>query len=136
MTKSYYRSEYSDKQWKALIDKATELGCQITYSKYGNNRQHRPGELNNSSDRERRTECAAQENTRRDTGEHRPQSVQPKRRQRIRLLSDYLQATLRQMTIGKNANAVGWVTVAMCIFGLAPRELTSQDCRKTRETNC
>lgn len=36
MTKDYYRSEYSDKQWKALIDKATELGCQITYSKYGN----------------------------------------------------------------------------------------------------
>lgn len=35
MTKNYYRSEYSDKQWKALIDKATELGCQITYSKYG-----------------------------------------------------------------------------------------------------
>ena len=36
MTKNYYRSEYSDKQWKALIDKATELGCQITYSKCGN----------------------------------------------------------------------------------------------------
>lgn len=36
MTKNYYRSEYSDKQWKALIDKATELGCQITYNKYGN----------------------------------------------------------------------------------------------------
>ena len=36
MTKNYYRSEYSDKQWKALIDKVTELGCQITYSKYGN----------------------------------------------------------------------------------------------------
>ena len=36
MTKNYYRSEYSDKQWKALIDKATELGCQMTYSKYGN----------------------------------------------------------------------------------------------------
>lgn len=36
MAKSYYRSEYSGKQWKALIDKATELGCQITYSKYGN----------------------------------------------------------------------------------------------------
>ena len=35
MTKNYYRSEYSDKQWKA-IDKATELGCQITYSEYGN----------------------------------------------------------------------------------------------------
>lgn len=36
MTKNYYRSEYSDKQWKALIDEATELGCQITYSKCGN----------------------------------------------------------------------------------------------------
>lgn len=36
MTKNYYRSEYTEKQWKALIDKATELGCQITYSKYGN----------------------------------------------------------------------------------------------------
>lgn len=36
MTKNYYRSEYSDKQWKALIDKATELSCQIIYSKYGN----------------------------------------------------------------------------------------------------
>lgn len=35
MVKTYYRSEYSDKQWKALIDKATELGCQITYNKYG-----------------------------------------------------------------------------------------------------
>lgn len=47
-----------------------------------------------------------------------------------------LQATLRQMTIGKNANAVGWVIVTMYIFGPAPRELTSQECRKTRETNC
>ena len=36
MAKNYYRSEYSGKQWKALIGKATELGCQITYSKYGN----------------------------------------------------------------------------------------------------
>lgn len=35
MTKNYYRSEYSSEQWKALIDKATELGCQITYCKYG-----------------------------------------------------------------------------------------------------
>lgn len=36
MTKNYYRNEYSDKQWEALIDRATELGCQITYSRYGN----------------------------------------------------------------------------------------------------
>lgn len=35
MKKTYYRSEYSDKQWKALIDKAAELGCQVTYNKYG-----------------------------------------------------------------------------------------------------
>ena len=35
MVKTYYRSEYSDKQWKALVDKATELGCRITYNKYG-----------------------------------------------------------------------------------------------------
>lgn len=36
MTKDYYKSEYSEKQWKALIDKAEELGCRVTYSKYGN----------------------------------------------------------------------------------------------------
>lgn len=35
MKKTYYRSEYSDKQWKALVDKAAELGCQVTYNKYG-----------------------------------------------------------------------------------------------------
>lgn len=52
MTKNYYRSEYSDKQWKALIDKATELGCQITYSKYGNI------VTIDSTDRERRTRQA------------------------------------------------------------------------------
>lgn len=40
-------------------------------------------------------------------------------------IKPYLQATLRQMAIGKNANAVEWVIVAMYIFGLAPRELTS-----------
>lgn len=56
MTKNYYRSEYSDKQWKALIDKATELGCQITYSKYGNIVTiDRPGEPNYSNYRERQT---------------------------------------------------------------------------------
>ena len=35
MVKTYYRSEYSDKQWKALIDKAAKLGCQVTYGRYG-----------------------------------------------------------------------------------------------------
>lgn len=81
MAKNYYRSEYSGKQWKALIDKATELGCQITYSKYGNNRQHRPGEPNYSNYRERRTRqsCMGRENTRHDTGEHKAWKVQPKR---------------------------------------------------------
>ena len=36
MVKTYYRSEYTEKQWKALIDKAAELGCQVTYGRYGN----------------------------------------------------------------------------------------------------
>lgn len=35
MVKTYYRNEYTEKQWKALIDKAAELGCQVTYSQYG-----------------------------------------------------------------------------------------------------
>lgn len=35
MIKTYYRDEYTEKQWKALIDKAAELGCQVTYSQYG-----------------------------------------------------------------------------------------------------
>lgn len=35
MIKTYYRNEYTEKQWKALIDKATELSCQITYGRYG-----------------------------------------------------------------------------------------------------
>lgn len=75
MAKNYYRSEYSDKQWKALIDKATELGCQITYSKYGNI------VTIDSTDRERRTRqsCMGRENTRHDTGEHKVWKVQPKR---------------------------------------------------------
>lgn len=88
MTKNYYRSEYSDKQWKALIDKATELGCQITYSKYGNI------VTIDSTDRERRTGQSriGRENTRRDTGEHRPQNVESAAQEILqRLLSDYLQ---------------------------------------------
>lgn len=72
MAKNYYRSEYSDKQWKALIDKATELGCQITYSKYGSI------VTIDSTDRERRTgqSYIGRENTRHDTGEHKSQSVE------------------------------------------------------------
>lgn len=35
MVKTYYRNEYTEKQWKALIDKAAELGCQVTYDRYG-----------------------------------------------------------------------------------------------------
>ena len=46
-----------------------------------------------------------------------------------------LQATPRQMNIDKSANVDGWATVTMCIFGPVPRELTSQECRKTREMN-
>ena len=87
MTKNYYRSEYSDKQWKALIDKTTELGCQITYSKYGNIVTIDSTDRE-SSNRERRTRqsCMGRENTRHDTGEHRPQKVESAAQ-----LSDYLQ---------------------------------------------
>ena len=35
MVKTYYRSEYTEKQWKALSIKAAELGCQVTYGRYG-----------------------------------------------------------------------------------------------------
>lgn len=35
MIKTYYRNKYTKKQWKALIDKAAELGCQVTYGRYG-----------------------------------------------------------------------------------------------------
>lgn len=35
MVKTYYRNEYTEKQWKALVDKAVEMGCQVTYGRYG-----------------------------------------------------------------------------------------------------
>lgn len=36
MIRMYFRNEYTEKQWKALIDKAAELGCQVTtYGRYG-----------------------------------------------------------------------------------------------------
>ena len=36
MIKNYYRNEYTAESWAGLIDKAHELGCVVTYSKYGN----------------------------------------------------------------------------------------------------
>ena len=36
MVKTYWKSEYNEKQWKSLIDEALRLGCNIEYSKYGN----------------------------------------------------------------------------------------------------
>ena len=35
MVKTYYRNEYTEKQWRALVDKAADLSCQVTYSRYG-----------------------------------------------------------------------------------------------------
>lgn len=35
MFKTYYRNEYTEKQWKALIDEAEKLGCKVTYGRYG-----------------------------------------------------------------------------------------------------
>ena len=36
MVKTYWKSEYNEKQWESLIDEALRLGCKIKYSKYGN----------------------------------------------------------------------------------------------------
>lgn len=47
-----------------------------------------------------------------------------------------LLATQKQITIAKSANAVGWAIAIMYIFGPAPRESTSQECRIARELNC
>lgn len=35
MKQMYYRDEYTEKQWHALIDEAAKLGCTVTYGKYG-----------------------------------------------------------------------------------------------------
>lgn len=37
MTKLYYRNEYTDREWRSLIDRATGWNCTIIYGKYGNN---------------------------------------------------------------------------------------------------
>ena len=36
MVKTYWKSEYNEKQWKSLIDEALRFGCEIKYSIYGN----------------------------------------------------------------------------------------------------
>ena len=36
MIKTYYRSEYDQKQWVKLIEEALKLRCKISYSIYGN----------------------------------------------------------------------------------------------------
>ena len=36
MTNRYYRNEYSDNQWKVLIDNAIAVGCTVSYGRYGN----------------------------------------------------------------------------------------------------
>ncbi len=34
MTNRYYRNEYSESQWKILVDNAIAVGCEISYNKY------------------------------------------------------------------------------------------------------
>lgn len=36
MTKNYYRNEYTDNQWKILVDNSIAVGCKISYNQYGN----------------------------------------------------------------------------------------------------
>ena len=35
MTKTYYRSEHTEQEWRILIDRALLYGCVITYGTYG-----------------------------------------------------------------------------------------------------
>lgn len=35
MTKGYWRSSFSKKQWHALIDSAELIGCSMVFDKYG-----------------------------------------------------------------------------------------------------
>ena len=35
MTKNFYKKEYSETEWRKVIDKALSLGCKIEYSIYG-----------------------------------------------------------------------------------------------------
>ena len=35
MTKTYYRSEYTEQEWRILIDRALWYGCVITYITHG-----------------------------------------------------------------------------------------------------
>lgn len=35
MVKTYYKNEYTEKQWQALIDEAERIGCKVTYGRYG-----------------------------------------------------------------------------------------------------
>ena len=34
MTKKYYRNEYTEFQWKILVDNAIAVGCTVSYNKY------------------------------------------------------------------------------------------------------
>lgn len=34
MTNRYYRNEYTENQWKILVDNAIAVGCKISYNKY------------------------------------------------------------------------------------------------------
>ena len=36
MKLNYYKKEYSEKQWEAIVDEALNLGCHVRYSIYGN----------------------------------------------------------------------------------------------------
>ena len=35
MTKTYYKKEYTEQEWRILIDRALWYGCVVTYSTYG-----------------------------------------------------------------------------------------------------
>ena len=48
MKTTYYRNEYTEKQWKSLIDEAERIGCKVTYGRYGDRAEIDSTELENS----------------------------------------------------------------------------------------
>ena len=48
MVKTYYRNEYTEKQWKALINEAERIGCRVTYGRYGDRAEIDSTELENA----------------------------------------------------------------------------------------
>ena len=48
MKTTYYRNEYTEKQWRSLIDEAEKLGCEVVYGRYGDRAEIDSTKIENS----------------------------------------------------------------------------------------